>query len=144
MHVTFYDPSYQPGQPLIYSIIAARFMDKWIFVRHNGQTGWEIAGGHIEEGESPYCAAARELTEETGAERFSLECVATYSVASDEYLGYGRLFLAVISALGDIRDKAEIAEIMFSDILPSDLTYPDLHPVFLQKCTDYLNAPNTT
>ena len=78
--VRFYDPDFEPERPLTYSIISARFQNRWIFVRHQNRTTWEIAGGHIEPDEGAYNAACRELQEETGALKFDLECIATYSV----------------------------------------------------------------
>jgi len=75
--VIFYDPLFIPDTKLTYSVISARFDDNWIFVRHHKRSTWEIAGGHIEEGESSNDAAGRELMEETGAVNFNLECIAT-------------------------------------------------------------------
>src|SRR5665648_801402 len=100
--VEFYDPSFIPEAKLTYSVISARFQNRWIFVRHNDRTTCEIAGGHIEENESSFEAAGRELKEETGAVRFNLECVATYSVKKDGETGYGRLYLAEVYELGPI------------------------------------------
>ena len=65
--VKFYDPLFDPGTKLTYSVISAIFDGKWIFVRHQDRITWEIAGGHIEEGETSDDAAGRELKEETGA-----------------------------------------------------------------------------
>src|SRR5450759_6005185 len=76
-------PLFVPDSKLTYSVISAKFDEKWIFVRHNKRLTWEIAGGHIEEGESSFKAAGRELMEETGAIKFNLVCIATYSVTID-------------------------------------------------------------
>ncbi len=65
--VKFFDPLFVPDSKLTYSVISARFKGKWIFVRHQKRSTWEIAGGHIEEGETSFEAAGRELMEETGA-----------------------------------------------------------------------------
>ena len=67
--VNFYDPLYMPDSKLTYSVISARFESHWIFVRHQMRSTWEIAGGHIEKGETSAEAAGRELMEETGAIR---------------------------------------------------------------------------
>jgi 8-oxo-dGTP diphosphatase len=81
--VNFYDPLYIPDSKLTYSVISAIFDSKWIFVRHQMRSTWEIAGGHIEKGETSADAAGRELMEETGALKFNLDCIATYSVTID-------------------------------------------------------------
>jgi 8-oxo-dGTP diphosphatase len=94
--VRFYDPIFVPDLKLTYSVIAARFEKKWIFVRHRNRTTFEIAGGHIEDGETSHVAACRELMEETGAVRYSLVCIATYSVKKDGETGFGRLYLAEV------------------------------------------------
>ena len=138
--VVFYKPSFEPASVLTYSVISARFSNRWIFVRHQDRSTWEIAGGHIEDGESSYAAAQRELMEETGALSFNLDCVATYAVTKDGLTGYGRLYLAEVFRMGDVPDIAEIAEVMLSEGLPSNLTYPDIQPFLFRRSTEYLDS----
>jgi 8-oxo-dGTP diphosphatase len=137
--VNFYDPLYTPDTKLTYSVISAKYQGKWIFVRHQKRTTWEIAGGHIEEGETSFEAAGRELMEETGALKFTLKCLATYSVTIDGETGWGRLYLADVSEIGAIPDISEIAEAMFSDRLPANLTHPDIQPYLFRKTEEYIN-----
>jgi 8-oxo-dGTP diphosphatase len=137
--VKFYDPLYEPDIALTYSVISAKYENRWIFIRHQKQLTWEIAGGHIEIGETSLGAARRELMEETGALRFNLNCVATYSVKKDGITGYGRLYVAEVFELGQVPDVSEIAEISLLDRLPEDLTYPDIQPFFFWKSVEYIN-----
>ena len=136
--VKFYDPSFEPDKKLTYSIISAKYEDRWIFVRHQNRSTWEIAGGHIEKDETSHDAARRELMEETGALKFNLSCVATYSVTKDDLTGYGRLYLAEVLELGQVPDTTEIAEVVLLDHLPENLTYPDIQPFFFRKAIEYL------
>ncbi len=136
--VSFFDPTYEPGDTLTYSVISARYKSAWIFVRHHMRSTFEIAGGHIEEGESPLEAAVRELMEETGAVQFTLECIATYSVRKDGETGWGRLYLADIQELGPIPDISEIAEVILLDTIPDSPTHPDIQPHLFRKTLEYL------
>ena len=136
--VTFYDPQFVPDTFLTYSVISSRYIDKWIFVRHQKRQTFEIAGGHIEEGESSLEAAGRELMEETGAMSFTLECIATYSVKKDGETGWGRLYFAEVRELGPIPDISEIAEIIFLDTIPENPTHPDIQPHLFRKTIEYL------
>ncbi len=136
--VNFYDPLFVPDSKLTYSVISAKFDEKWIFVRHNKRLTWEIAGGHIEEGESSFEAAGRELMEETGAIKFNLVCIATYSVTIDGETGWGRLYIAKVFEIGPIPDISEIAEIVLSDHLPENLTHPDIQPHLFTRTVEYL------
>jgi len=136
--VAFFDSLYEPDTVLTYSVISSRYMDKWIFVRHQRRQTYEIAGGHIEEGESSFEAAGRELMEETGALSFTLECVATYSVKKDGETGWGRLYFAEVQELGPIPDDSEIAEIVFLDTIPLVPTHPDIQPHLFRKTIEYL------
>ena len=136
--VNFYDPLFVPDSKLTYSVISAKFDEKWIFVRHNKRSTWEIAGGHIEEGESSFEAAGRELMEETGAIKFNLVCIATYSVTIDGETGWGRLYIAKVFQIGPIPDISEIAEIVLSDHLPENLTHPDIQPHLFKRTVEYL------
>ena len=138
--VNFYDPLFIPDSKLIYSVISARYEAKWIFVRHQKRYTWEIAGGHIENGETSFEAAERELFEETGAIKFNLVCIATYSVTIDRETGWGRLYLADVSEIGPIPDISEIAEIKLSDHLPENLTHPDIQPYLFNRTVDYLKT----
>ena len=135
--VNFYDTSHFDAGKLTYSVIAALYKGRWIFVRHINRTTWEIPGGHIEKGESPDEAGERELEEETGALEFKLTSVADYSVEKDGTIGYGRLYFAEVSKLGPIKDRSEIAEITLSDQLPEDLTYPDIQPHLFRKASGH-------
>jgi 8-oxo-dGTP diphosphatase len=136
--VKFYDPFFEPEAKLIYSVISAKKEDKWIFVRHQNRSTWEIAGGHIENGETAFEAAGRELMEETGAIRFDLSCIATYSVKKEGDTGWGRLYFAEVFELGPIPDSSEIAEMMLSDHFPENNTHPDIQPHLFKKTMEYL------
>jgi 8-oxo-dGTP diphosphatase len=140
--VKFYDPLYIPDSVLTYSVVSARFKGKWIFVRHHLRSTWEIAGGHIESGETSHEAAGRELMEETGALKFDLECLATYSVTIDGTTGWGRLYLADVSEIGPIPDISEIAEAVYADHLPENLTHPLIQPYLFEKTVEYINSKN--
>jgi 8-oxo-dGTP diphosphatase len=138
--INFYDPVYIPDSVLTYSVISARYENKWIFVRHRHKTTWEIPGGHIEAGETSNEAAGRELTEETGAVIFNLACIATYSVTIDGATGWGRLYIAEVIEIGPVTDISEIAETALLDYLPENLTYPDIQPHLYNMAVEYLEG----
>lgn len=70
-------------------------------MRHRERSTWEFAGGHIEAGESPDEAAARELYEETGVEAYKLYPLGVYSVRSEEVpASYGMLYFAAVDKFG--------------------------------------------
>ncbi len=137
--VRFQERDYVPDTKFTYSVIAARYDGKWIYVRHHRRTTWEIPGGHIESGESPDEAASRELMEETGALEFGINCVSAYSVLKDGTTGYGKLYLADVSRLGPVPDISEIAEVRLLDRLPDCLTHPDIQPHLYKKVLEYLD-----
>ena len=138
--VDFFDPDFLPVSKLIYSVITARYLDKWVFVRHHKRNTFEIPGGHIEKNETPFEAAKRELMEETGAIKFSLVCVCTYSVIIDGMTQFGKLYYAEISEIGPIPDISEIDEIAFLDTLPVPVTHPEIQPLLFNKVIDYLKS----
>lgn len=137
--VRFYDFSFAPPGKLLYSVIAARYKGRWIFVRHAMRDTWEIPGGHIEVDETPEDAAVRELQEETGAIEFRITSIATYSVETDISTDYGRLFFAEVLKPGRIPDSSEIEESALMKNLPENLTYPDIQPVLFSKIKDFLS-----
>lgn len=131
--VKLYDPDFEPDGSLTYSVISARFRNRWIFVRHQDRSTWEIPAGHIEPGERSFDAARRELMEETGAMKFDLECIATYSVTENGITDWGRLYLAEVYQIGEVTDISEIAEVIFKAHLPDNLTYPEIQSLLFRK-----------
>lgn len=140
--VAFYDCDHDPGVKLTYSVICARYGGKWIYVRHHLRSSYEIAGGHIEPGESSHDAACRELKEETGAVVFSIECVATYSVTMKGITGWGRLYLADVREIGPVPDMSEIAEVIFDEGFPEPNTHPKIQPELYRKVLVYIRGEN--
>lgn len=138
--VDFFAPDFVPDDMLTYSVISARHSGKWIFVRHHLRTTFEIPGGHIEPGETSHEAACRELMEETGAELFTIHCVATYSVLKDGKRGWGRLYFAEVTRLGPLPDISEIGEVITSDEFIEQNTHPDIQPLLFKKIIEYLEA----
>ncbi len=110
---------------LTYVVMGARYLGKWIFVRHRERLSWELPAGHIEPGEEPDKAALRELYEEAGVVDSSIKVVSDYSVTLDSKLAFGRLYYAEVKEMEPLPDH-EIAEIIFSSELPSHLTYPEV------------------
>jgi 8-oxo-dGTP diphosphatase len=140
--VRFFEPDYLHATKFIYSVIAARYNNLWVFVRHHNRFTFEIPGGHIEKDETPDEAAKRELMEETGAIDFNLTCVSTYSVTIDSETRFGKMYYAEIFKIGPVPDSSEIAEIEFSFHLPDPVTYPEIQPWLFKRVLEYLSSGN--
>lgn len=122
MKIEFYETT---DEKLKYAVILAKYKEKYIFVRHRERETWEFPGGHIELGESPEVAGARELKEETGATSFFIQSRGYYSVEIGNNKSYGAFFVAEIYDFVELKDS-EIVEIGFFDSLPHSLTYPEI------------------
>lgn len=97
---------------------------------------WELPGGHIETGESPRQAAARELLEESGQEPGgSLQFVgyARSVLAPDQRIEYAALFTGHCAELREFRANEEIAAVRWWDLL-------EILPGRLQPMDAYLAA----
>lgn len=121
-------------QQLKYAVVAARYHGKWIFCRHKERFTWEIPGGHIEPGETPFEAARRELYEETGALDADIHIVGAY-----ELYDRGLLCFAEVEQLGPIPAGSEIAQIQLFDTPPEDLTYGIVHQKLHHWVQGWLN-----
>ena len=119
---------------LTYVVMGARYLGKWIFVRHRERLSWELPAGHIEPGEGPDRAAVRELYEEAGVVNSTLSVVSDYSVSDEGKLAKGRLYYAEVKELEALPDH-EIEEIKFSLELPSHLTYPEVQTLLFSLLT---------
>lgn len=125
---------------LEYVVIIVKHGEEWVLTRHRDRSTWEFAGGHIEAGETPEEAAARELFEETGAEKFSIVPLAIYTVTMDNAPGsFGKLYFANVDQFAEL-PPYEMAEIKGFTEIPTELTYPLIYPTLILKVQDYFNS----
>ena len=108
-------------------VCVCRYQGKYLFSYNKKREGWEIPGGHIEEGETWEEAAKREMYEETGATKIQLTPICVYSISS-----YGLLCFCEILELETLPEEYEMSEILLSDDLPDNLTFPDSSKVFFE------------
>lgn len=107
-------------------VCVSRYNGKWVYCKHKKRETWEIPGGHIEPGETWIEAAKREMFEETGATKLSIEPICLYKIST-----YGILCYADIIEFTSL-PNSEIEKIDFFDEEPKNLTYPDAHSLFLK------------
>ncbi|MBR6791186.1 MAG: NUDIX domain-containing protein [Oscillospiraceae bacterium] len=119
-----------------FTVIFAKYGDKWVFPRHRKRQTFETAGGHIEPGETPLDCAKRELWEETGAKEFTIRPVFDYWAADETGDANGAVFYAEISEFGELPAEFEMREVGLFDSLPEELTYPYITPVLFRALTE--------
>ncbi|MDH3364402.1 MAG: NUDIX domain-containing protein [Thermoplasmata archaeon] len=89
--------------------------DGFVMVRHR-RRGWEMPGGHVEEGEAPRDAAIREFEEETGM---------GFDIVKQIDLGEGTVFAGVVrNATRSSPLPEEITEVKTFRELPGGLSFP--------------------
>jgi 8-oxo-dGTP diphosphatase len=128
-------PGTIPDAQLTYVVMAARYRHDWIFVRHRDRVTWEMPAGHIEAGETPDQAAVRELFEEAGVIRSTLNHLCDYAVTARGKTEYGRLYKAEVQEM-ETPLEYETAEVLLSGELPSALTYPGVQRVLFNHALD--------
>jgi 8-oxo-dGTP diphosphatase len=72
-------------------VCVSRYKGEFVFSYNKKRKGWEILGGHIEEGESWMEAVKREMFEETGATKIEIEPVCLYKINSFAFLFFVKL-----------------------------------------------------
>ena len=117
---------------LKFAVIVSIYKEKFVFVRHKERQTWEVPGGHREIEEAIDDTANRELNEETGATKFTINPILDYSVEIGiNTISYGRLYYAEIEELGKLPDL-EIEEVKLFDTIPQNLTYPQIQPILIK------------
>lgn len=136
LEVKFYDQV--EDNLLKFAVIISKTEGKWVFCKHKDRDTYEVPGGHREFGESIMDTARRELMEETGATEFNIKPICVYSVkgktrvnenADDE--SFGMLFIADIVSFEELH--SEIEEILITDILVENWTYPLIQPKLIEE-----------
>lgn len=121
---------------LKFAVIIATYQGKFVFCKHRDRDTLEIPGGHREAGEEIDETARRELCEETGALDFDIKPVCVYSVIEpDNFDGaetFGMLYHAEIRSF-EKELYSEIAQIVISEALPEQWTYPKIQPMLLEE-----------
>lgn len=142
--VRFYDKV--EDSLLRFAVIVARAEDKWVFCKHRERDTYEVPGGHREPGEDIDETARRELYEETGALRYTLQPICVYSVTHpDNFDGqesFGMLYYAQVEEF-EPQLHSEIEKIILTADLPERWTYPEIQPklmVEVEKRMDVLLA----
>jgi len=135
--VQFYKSEEIADERLKYAVIMARYGGRWIFCRHKHRDTYEIPGGRREASENIDDTAKRELWEETGACRYSLEPICVYSVIWDDAPSYGGLYFAEVFELEPLPVESEIFELRYFDDLPEKMTYPAIQPILFEKVREW-------
>ena len=130
--IKLYDLGYCKEEEYTIVVCACKYNEKYVFSYNKKRNGWEIPGGHIEKGETWYDAAKREVYEETGALDVNIKPVCVYKIESFALLCY-----CEIDKIGELPDKSEMSEIMFSDELPDNLSFPETFHILFERIKEF-------
>lgn len=108
-------------------VCVSKYKGKFVFSYNMKRKGWEIPGGHIEEGETWHEAVKREMYEETGATKINVKPIAVYKIST-----YGLLCYCEILEMNELPKEYEMSKIMLTDTLPENLTYPDTFKLYFE------------
>ena len=133
IEVKLYDLGYCDEKEYTRVVCVSKYKDKYVFSYNEKRKGWEIPGGHIEEGETWKEAAKREMYEETGATKIKVIPVSVYKIST-----FGLLCYCEIEKMDDL-PKYEMSKIMLSDKLPDNLSFPESHTLYFETVIEYLN-----
>ena len=115
-------------------VCVSKYKGKFVFSYNKKRKGWEIPGGHIEDGETWEEAAKREMHEETGATKIEIEPVCVYKINL-----YALLCFCKIIEMEEISKEYEMEKVMLCDNLPQNLTFPEAYTLYFDIVKRYID-----
>lgn len=115
-----------------YVAVCTFYKGKIVLSKHRLRDTWETQGGHIEENETPYDAAKRELFEESGIVDADIYRVCDYYGYNPYAHSNSTVFVAIVHSF-DTLPNFEMKEVRLFDTLPDELTYPNVTPKFFEQ-----------
>ena len=103
--------------PLTHSLVVAKYKEKYLLMFNKWKQYWELAGGIIDEGETPRECAVRELYEETNQSvtHLKFKGLMKFKLKPDDRLEYGALYSGEIEELKAFKENEEAEQIIFWD-----------------------------
>ena len=126
--VKLFDLDYCKEDEYTRVVCVCKYKDNYIFSYNKKRGGYEIPGGHIEEGESWQEACRREIYEETGGIIKNVKPICVYKINS-----FGLLCFAEIESIEKLPSDSEMEKIILSKNLPNNLTFKESHTLFFNK-----------
>lgn len=123
--------------------VFGRLGDQFLIARHRDR-GWDITGGHLDPGELPEVAAAREAREESGATIVNLRLVAYQKIevlgelpAGYRYpaLSYQALYVGEVRELGVFEEEEDMVErrLVTFDEAMATLRWAQRYPILMER-----------
>ena len=135
--VQLFDLGYCKEEEYTRVICVCRYNGKFIFSYNKKREGFEIPGGHIEEGESWQEACKREVYEETGGIIKEVRPICVYKIST-----FALLCFAEIEKLDKLPEEFEMEKIILSDTLPDNLSFKVSHTLFFNRVLKEIKDDN--